>query len=116
MVAGGGDTNNQARGQANNLRNPCRAHVILAQNAPTGVILRRGPSAWVQLILWHTDTDRLEYGQWFRGRVYERRCHLSPDGMLLIYFANKIGARTIRSRRSCVSCSTSFGETKHAWR
>jgi hypothetical protein len=80
---------------ANDLLNPCRAHPILARAAPLGVILRRGPSAWVQLVLWHTDTDRLEHGQWFRGRVYERRCHLAPDGALFIYFANKIGARTI---------------------
>ena len=26
-------------------------------------------------------------GQWFNGRIYEKRCDLSPDGELLIYFA-----------------------------
>ena len=35
------------------------------------------------------DHDRLEPGQWFNGRIYERRCDLSPDGDLLIYFAAK---------------------------
>jgi len=83
---------------ANHLLNPCRAHPILAQAAPKAVILRRGPSDWVQLSVWHTDSDRLEPGQWFRGRVYERRCHLSPDGELLVYFANKIGVRTLQDK------------------
>src|SRR5262249_39683455 len=26
-------------------------------------------------------------GQWFNGRIYERRCDLSPSGKRLIYFA-----------------------------
>ncbi len=26
-------------------------------------------------------------GQWLKGRIYERRCDLSPDGKYLIYFA-----------------------------
>lgn len=28
-------------------------------------------------------------GQWFKGRIYERRCDLSPSGEKLIYFAAK---------------------------
>jgi hypothetical protein len=68
---------------------PCRLHVYLAGEAPLGVVLRRGPSAWARLSLWHTDTDAFEHGQWFRGRVYERRCDVSPDGSLFAYFAHK---------------------------
>ncbi len=37
---------------------PCRLFVFLARKARTGVILRRGPSAWTQLILWDRATDR----------------------------------------------------------
>jgi hypothetical protein len=74
----------------------CRTYVILAREAPKAVILRRGPSDWVQLILWHTDTDILEYGQWFKGRVYERRCDLSPDGKLFLYFVRKKNKRMIQ--------------------
>ena len=37
-----------------------------------------------------------EPGQWFNGRIYERRCHLSPEGSLLIYFAQKISARSLK--------------------
>lgn len=59
---------------------------------PLGVVLRRGPSRWVQLSLWHTDTDTFEHGQWMRGRVYERRSDLSPDGALFVYFVRHDGA------------------------
>jgi hypothetical protein len=34
-------------------------------------------------------------GQWFKGRIYEKRCDLSPDGTKLIYFAQKINRRTL---------------------
>lgn len=71
----------------------CRLSVFLAREAPVGVVLRRGPSAWAQLIRWDRQTDAFEPGQWFHGRVYERRCDLSPDGRLLIYFASKQGRR-----------------------
>lgn len=50
-------------------------------------MLRRGPSDWYHLIRWATDTDVLEHGAWFRGRIYEERCDLSPDGELFVYFA-----------------------------
>ena len=53
------------------------------------MILRRGPTRRVQLILWHTDTDTFEEGQWFYGRIYESRCDLSPDGTLFLYLAQK---------------------------
>lgn len=66
-----------------------RIFVILARNAPLGVIFRRGPSKQVQLIKWHLGSDKLEYGQWFKGRIYERRCDLSPSGDFLAYFAAK---------------------------
>ncbi len=68
---------------------PARLYVILAREAPVAVIFRRGPSRWVQMIKWHTDTDTFEEGQWFKGRVYESKCDLSPDGKLLIYFVLK---------------------------
>ena len=38
-------------------------------------------------MLWRTDTDQFYVGQWFKGRIYERRCDLSPSGERLIYFA-----------------------------
>ncbi|TGU14674.1 hypothetical protein EN799_66055, partial [bacterium M00.F.Ca.ET.156.01.1.1] len=64
-----------------------RLYAILARSARTGVIFRRGPSRLVQLIRWDLRTDTFEHGQWLKGRVYERRCDLSPSGELLVYFA-----------------------------
>lgn len=68
---------------------PCRLHVILASAAPRAVILRRGPSNWTQVILWQTNTDTFEYGQWFHGSFYPEVCDLSPDGTLFLYFVSK---------------------------
>lgn len=73
----------------------CQLHVLLARKASVGVIFRRGPSKWVQLICWDTKTDKFEPGQWFHGHVYAGRSDLSPDGSLLIYFANKFSAKTL---------------------
>ena len=70
-------------------RESARLWVILAREAPMAVIFRRGPSKQVRLIKWNLHNDTFECGQWFKGRIYEKRCDLSPDGKLLIYFASK---------------------------
>ncbi len=64
-----------------------RLYAIIARKSPIAVIFRRGPSKSVLLIRWDTGKDTFEYGQWLRGRIYERRCDLSPTGDLLLYFA-----------------------------
>jgi len=66
-----------------------RLYALLARDARSGVIFRRGPSKQVQLIRWDLRDDSFEHGQWFKGRIYERRCDLSPSGRLLVYFASK---------------------------
>jgi hypothetical protein len=77
---------------------PARLFILFARSSPMAVIFRRGPSKWVQLVKWNTDTDVFEPGQWFNGRIYERRCDLSPDGSLLIYFAQKISKRSLEDK------------------
>lgn len=67
----------------------CRLYAILARDGRTAVIFRRGPSRQVRLLRWWLDGDRIEPGQWLKGRIYARRCDLSPDGELLVYFAAK---------------------------
>ena len=57
---------------------------IVAREAPVAVIFRRGPSRHTQLLTWNLETDEITPGQWIVGRVYTRRCDLSPDGKLLI--------------------------------
>jgi hypothetical protein len=68
---------------------PPRLHVLLARESPRALVLRRGPSKTVCAIGWDRRTDTFAVGQWMRGRIYERRSDLSPDGRHLIYFAMK---------------------------
>lgn len=70
-------------------RPPCRVQCVLAQNADVGVILRRGPSEWVQVIRWDTSRDVFEPGQWFKGRIFPEGLELSPNGQLMMYTAQK---------------------------
>lgn len=67
---------------------PVRLFILLAPEAPTGVVFRRGPSIQVLLIKWNLERDTFDLGQWLKARVYERRCDLSADGKLLLYFAS----------------------------
>ncbi len=64
---------------------------ILAREAPVAVLLRRGPTDWVELIRWDMAADTFQRGQWFHGRIFERRSDLSPSGRLFVYFADKRG-------------------------
>ena len=66
---------------------PARIHVLLASQAPIGLVIRRGPSKSVATVLWDRRRDEFQLGQWLKGRIYERRCDLSPDGKHFIYFA-----------------------------
>lgn len=64
-----------------------RLHVLLARDAPVGLVIRRGPSKQVATLLWDRRRDSFELGQWLKGRIYERRGDLSPDGKHFLYFA-----------------------------
>lgn len=79
-----------------------RIHVIIARAASEAIIIRRGPTKQVQLIKWHMKSDTFTHGQWFKGRIYERRCDLSPSGDYFLYFAAKnsppLGSWTALSR------------------
>lgn len=66
---------------------PARLHALFARDSSAAVVIRRGPSRHVAVVGWDRKTDRFEVGQWLYGRIYERRCDLSPDGKHLIYFA-----------------------------
>lgn len=66
---------------------PPRLFVIVARDAPVALVVRRGPAAWTQLTRWDTDYDAFTPGAWFRGRIYEQKCDLSPDGLLFVYAA-----------------------------
>jgi hypothetical protein len=67
-----------------------RTSVLFALHAPRAVILRRGPRSHHRLIVWNTDDDTFEAGQWMKGNV--RLCDLSPSGTMLTH-ARRIGTR-----------------------
>jgi hypothetical protein len=69
-----------------------RIYCIPATAAPIVAVLRRGPSEWWNVGRWQLDEPGYESGAWFRGRLYARRCDLSPDGRWLSYFALKGGS------------------------
>ncbi len=64
-----------------------RLHALLAAQAPVGIVIRRGPSKQYCTLLWDRQTDTFTLGQWLKGRIYEHRCDLSPDGKHFLYFA-----------------------------
>lgn len=64
-----------------------RLHILTARTEPLAVILRRGPSEWFHVLSYHTDTDELVHGAWFRGQIYRFRCDLSDDGRYMVVFA-----------------------------
>jgi hypothetical protein len=66
---------------------PARIYAIVAREADVAVVFRRGPSRQVRLLRWNLRTDEIEAGQWFKGRIYERSCDLSPNGEKLVHFA-----------------------------
>ena len=72
---------------------PPRLHILQAPRAHVAVLFRRGPSKRTEVVRWDVRADTFERGHWFAGRIYERRSDLSPDGRLLVYFANKYGDR-----------------------
>lgn len=87
-------------------RFPARLHILLAQDGQSGVVIRRGPAKAVCLVGWDRAKDRFETGQWLRGRIYERRADLSPDGRYLIYFAmNGHWRGPARGAWTAVSCA-----------
>jgi hypothetical protein len=78
----------------------CKLTAIIAEKKRVGVIFRRGPTKQVRLIKWNLAKDTFELGQWFKGRIYEDLCDLSPEGELLVTYATKasIGYWTAVSR------------------
>ncbi|MDX2211870.1 MAG: hypothetical protein SFY66_01155, partial [Oculatellaceae cyanobacterium bins.114] len=66
---------------------PARIHLIPAKASPYVLIIRRKPSKCFHLILWNTQIDTLEYGSWFHGKLYPKRCDISFDGQWMVYLA-----------------------------
>jgi len=70
----------------NNTLPPARLKFLFSQKGKRCVILRRGPSDWVRLILWDMVKNEFLPGQWLNGPI--RDFDISPDGEHLIYFVS----------------------------
>lgn len=70
---------------------PARVEAIIARNAATAVIFRRGPTRYVRMLKWNLRTDKIEGGQWIAGRIHVARCDVSPDGELVASFVASYG-------------------------
>lgn len=77
---------------AKQTRAATRLFFLVAREARTAVVFRRGPAKQVQMLRWDLATDVVVPGQWLSGRLYNERCDVSPDGRLVVYFAGKFKA------------------------
>jgi len=66
---------------------PARIHLLPAKGSPYVAVIRRKPSKVFHIIRWNTEDDRLEYGSWFKGKLYPQRCDISFDGKWMVYLA-----------------------------
>jgi hypothetical protein len=66
-----------------------RVYVLIARSVQSAIIFRRGSGKNVAVLRWDIARDVLEEGHWLSGRIYERRCDLTPSGEYLVYFAAK---------------------------
>lgn len=64
-----------------------RLHVIPAAASSKALVLRRGPTGQVARFIWDRAQNTFEMGQWLKGRIYEHRSDLSPDGRHMVVFA-----------------------------
>lgn len=78
-----------------------RIFFLKARATNIAVAFRRGPTKWVQMVVWHLDSDTIEYGQWIKKKILPQRSDLSPSGKYLIYLVDNfehLPSRTVISR------------------
>ncbi len=68
---------------------PARLHILMATQSKKAIVIRLGPSYQNCILGWDRATNEFQVTQWFRGKIFTRRCDISPDGKHWIYFAFK---------------------------
>ena len=67
-----------------------RLHILTRSGLDKALVIRRGPTKVVGFIGFDFKTQQCKEGQWLKGRIYSRRCDLSPDGnYIAIYICKK---------------------------
>ena len=90
-------------------------HGLVAQRAPTVVVLRRGPTRHTRLVRWNLRDDSLDLGQWLVGELERGACGLSPNGELLVYTARKATRRFTAVSRPPSFTALAFWEERLPW-
>ena len=78
-----------------------RIFFIKAQKVNKAIVFRRGPTDWIQMIVWDLNSDLFEFGQWINKKVPMRNCDVSPSGKYLIYLVDNFehgNSRTVISK------------------
>lgn len=92
-----------------------RLHVIPATGCKLALVLRRGPSRRVASLLWDRASGEVTLGQWLKGRIYEHRSDLSPDGRHMIVFAGDGQHWWTAISRAPFLRALSFVPQDHTW-
>jgi len=71
-----------------------RLFIAYSDDPTRTIVIRRGPAKHVAVFNWNRKTDEFTLGQWLKGRIYEHRLDISPDGLHWIYLALQGGCRT----------------------
>lgn len=101
--------------QSDSQNNFAKIFVLVPSNSNQALILRRGPTASVGVYSWDLTNDHVIERQWLKGRIYEYRSDISPDGKYFIYSANKRGiGYTVISRSPWIK-AISFWHNIGGW-
>ncbi len=98
-----------------NVLSHCSIEGFFAADANKAVLLRRGPTDWVQQILWDTQADLFVTGQWFYGRIKIDRCDISALGNYFIYFAQKYHLQNSEFRTFTAICKPPYFTAITLW-
>jgi len=88
---------------------------IVARNAATAIVLRRGPTRHTRLLRWDLRDDTVHAGQWLIGTVEHGACGLSPSGELFVYSARKGPRRFTAVSRPPYFTALAFWEERLPW-
>jgi len=75
-------------------KSTARLFIAFSDDPTRTLVVRRGPAKHVATFNWNRKTDEVTLGQWLKGRIYEHRLDISPDGQHWIYLALGGGGHT----------------------
>jgi len=68
-----------------------RVFVLIPMESSHAIVIARFNSKKVAVFQWDMLSNKISLSQWLKGRIYEYRSDISPDGKHFIYSANQKG-------------------------